>query len=114
VDEVPDAVPSPICAPSSTMALGMNRGAAISQQQQAGRRACRRARQVQAAISEFQRLEALAAVGLGLCLAAQVLDDVVVVQRVAEAIDRGGGVAGLAMSASFGPAFRRIPSAGSR
>ena len=38
----------------------------------------------------FERLQAFAAVGLRLGLAAQHLDDVVVVQRMAEAVDRGG------------------------
>mmetsp|Transcript_39198 Transcript_39198/g.92169 ORF Transcript_39198/g.92169 Transcript_39198/m.92169 type:complete len:295 (+) Transcript_39198:544-1428(+) len=44
---------------------------------------------------QFQRLQSLAAIGLGVGFTAQGQDDVVVVQRVAEAVDRGGLVAGI-------------------
>src|SRR4051794_26654441 len=84
-------VSSPICAPSSTMAVewmcgGMFDDSSILQRQ---RDASSVARREIGGDENLERAQPLAAVGLRVGLAAQRLDHVVVVERVAEAVHGG-------------------------
>src|SRR5690606_17259691 len=77
-------LPAPMRAPSSTMAVGWMLMGSVQGQ----RHAHAVARRPVDGGQQRQGLQAFAAVGLGFRFAAQGLDDVVVVQRVAEAVDR--------------------------
>src|SRR5690606_9833446 len=85
-------VPSPICAPSSMMADSCTCMSVVQRKRDAHAVSCRPVDCRQ----QRQGMQALAAVGFRLGFAAQGADDVVVVQGVAETIDRGGLVAGVA------------------
>src|SRR5512137_1263035 len=85
-------VPAPSCAPSSTKALGWMVTVISEHQRQPDAHAVARA--AVGGEHHFQRAQAAVAVDLGVLLAAQRADDVVVVQRVARAVDRRCRVAG--------------------
>src|SRR5262245_3420933 len=94
-------VPSPMTAPSSTIAVGWTvyviglrwlPARSLVLQRQRHRPAV--ARREVGRDQDLERAQPLAAVGLGLRFAAQHLDHVVVEQRMAEAVDAGRLVAG--------------------
>src|SRR6476646_8931345 len=85
-------VPSPIVAPASTMAVGWIVIMPLVLKRQ--RHTATVARRQVACDEDLERAQAFATIGLGLHLATQGADDVVVVERMPEPIDGRRGVVG--------------------